>query len=453
MWPTARNRPDNDGMTGSLVAARAAKAARAAIALGPPADTVGARIPGPAAASPDTNAAPLLAVSGLSLSYGRVRALDEDQPDRAQRRAGRAGWRERRGQDHPGPLHRRRRSPGLAARSTWPDRRGSRQIRRRGGQAEGSRWSGRTWPCATTWMWPPTSCSAGNGPGLLYLRQPLPRGRRVRAGRAAHSASRTPPVASAICPAGSASWWAVARAMGRRPRLLALDEPTASLGVKEAAQVEELIMGLREQGTTILLACHRDDIDQMFRLADRVVVLRQGRIVSDLIPGRHPPGRRGGAAFRTADRHLRAPPAHPAARADRPAGLDGSPVVEFPVADLVRARLERCPANGCAFTWSRTGPCSARRRFGFAPGELDPWTRLPFGPGGGPVGLAAADERPVIADNVPRRRGLAELPRPGQDGEGGQLVVGSGARAERAERGHYRFVHAPRGRRTAARRA
>ncbi|MGH3177458.1 MAG: ATP-binding cassette domain-containing protein, partial [Streptosporangiaceae bacterium] len=75
---------------------------------------------------------------------------------------------------------------------------------------------------------------------------------------------------------------AVARAMGRRPRLLALDEPTAALGVKESAQVEELIMGLREQGTTILLACH--DIDQMFRLADRIVVLRQGRIVADLRP-------------------------------------------------------------------------------------------------------------------------------------------------------------------------
>ena len=75
---------------------------------------------------------------------------------------------------------------------------------------------------------------------------------------------------------------AVARAMGRRPRLLALDEPTALLGVKESAQVEELIMGLREQGTTILLACH--DIDQMFRLADRIVVLRQGRIVADLRP-------------------------------------------------------------------------------------------------------------------------------------------------------------------------
>ncbi len=73
---------------------------------------------------------------------------------------------------------------------------------------------------------------------------------------------------------------AMAQAMARKPRLLALDEPTAALGVKEEAQVEELIAGLREQGTTILLACH--DIEQMFRLADRIVVLRQGRIAGDL---------------------------------------------------------------------------------------------------------------------------------------------------------------------------
>ena len=55
---------------------------------------------------------------------------------------------------------------------------------------------------------------------------------------------------------------AIARAMGRKPRLLALDEPTASLGVREAAQVEELIMGLRREGTTIVarLPRHRPDV-------------------------------------------------------------------------------------------------------------------------------------------------------------------------------------------------
>ena len=46
----------------------------------------------------------------------------------------------------------------------------------------------------------------------------------------------------------------------------------------------------------------------------------------------------------------------------------------------------------------RTLFCAAS--LGFTPGQLEPWARLPFGPGGGPVGLAAADERPVIADNV-----------------------------------------------------
>ena len=69
---------------------------------------------------------------------------------------------------------------------------------------------------------------------------------------------------------------AVARAMVHQPRLLLLDEPTASLGVQESALVEELIARVRAQGTTILLACH--DISQMFRLADRIGVLRHGQL-------------------------------------------------------------------------------------------------------------------------------------------------------------------------------
>ena len=67
-----------------------------------------------------------------------------------------------------------------------------------------------------------------------------------------------------------------------RPRLLVLDEPTFSLGANEAAQVEELIVSLHQQGTTILLVSH--DVDQMFRLADRIVILRHGRVVADVDP-------------------------------------------------------------------------------------------------------------------------------------------------------------------------
>ncbi len=79
----------------------------------------------------------------------------------------------------------------------------------------------------------------------------------------------------------------VAKALRQGPRLLVLDEPTASLGVLEAGQVEELITSLRARGTAILLATR--DIDQMFRLADRIVVLRRGRVVGNLSPsGTHP---------------------------------------------------------------------------------------------------------------------------------------------------------------------
>lgn len=74
----------------------------------------------------------------------------------------------------------------------------------------------------------------------------------------------------------------VAKAMLEKPRLLVLDEPTFSLGVNEAARVEELVSVLHEQGTTILLVSH--DVDQMFRLADRIVLLRHGRIIAEANP-------------------------------------------------------------------------------------------------------------------------------------------------------------------------
>ncbi len=75
---------------------------------------------------------------------------------------------------------------------------------------------------------------------------------------------------------------AVARAMRDRPRLLILDEPTASLGVAESARVESLAASLPAQGTTVMIVTH--DVDQMFRLADRIVVLRRGRVVAEVSP-------------------------------------------------------------------------------------------------------------------------------------------------------------------------
>jgi signal transduction histidine kinase/ABC-type multidrug transport system ATPase subunit len=188
---------------------------------------------------------------------------------------------------------------------------------------------------------------------------------------------------------------AVARAMGGKPRLLALDEPTSSLGVIEAAQVEELIMGLREQGTTILLACH--DIDQMFRLADRIVVLRQGRIVADLrAADTHPDDVIALISGQQVDASARHQITRLHGLTDRLVTADPSSSLSLILSALGSAlNSERLCIH---LVTDRTLYCAAS--LGVKPGQLEAWARLPFGPGGGPVGMAAADERPFIADNV-----------------------------------------------------
>jgi len=201
---------------------------------------------------------------------------------------------------------------------------------------------------------------------------------------------------------------AVARAMGRHPRLLALDEPTAALGVRESRQVEDLIMGLHEQGTTILLACH--DIDQMFRLSDRIVILRQGRIVADLqTADTHPDDVVALLSGQQIDTSARRQLARLHGLTDRLVSADPSSSLTLILSALGAAlNAERLSihlsteTNGEQFL-----QCAGS--LGFAPGQLDRWTRIPFGPAGGPVGMAAADERPVIADNVRAWRSFRDL--------------------------------------------
>ena len=216
---------------------------------------------------------------------------------------------------------------------------------------------------------------------------------------------------------------AVARAMGRRPRLLALDEPTAALGVQESRQVEDLIMGLREQGTTILLACH--DIDQMFRLADRVVVLRQGQIVADLrTADTHPDDVVALLSGQQLDSSARRQLTRLHGLTDRLVSADRSSSLSLILSALGAAlgteRLCIHLASGGTGT-DRTLHCAAS--LGFAPGQLDPWTRLPFGPAGGPIGMAAADERPVISDNMRAWRGFRELARTAKIASGWAVPV------------------------------
>ena len=70
---------------------------------------------------------------------------------------------------------------------------------------------------------------------------------------------------------------AIARAIHFNARILIMDEPTAALGPQETAQVGDLIKQLKAQGIGIFLISH--DIHDVFDLADRVVVMKNGQIV------------------------------------------------------------------------------------------------------------------------------------------------------------------------------
>ena len=71
---------------------------------------------------------------------------------------------------------------------------------------------------------------------------------------------------------------AIARSLLGSPRLVILDEPTAALGVVQTAQVLELIHRLRERGLGVIVISH--NLDTVFDVADRIVVLRLGRRVA-----------------------------------------------------------------------------------------------------------------------------------------------------------------------------
>jgi rhamnose transport system ATP-binding protein len=70
---------------------------------------------------------------------------------------------------------------------------------------------------------------------------------------------------------------AIARALSVEARIVIMDEPTASLSHKEIAELYELIGRLKAQGKAILFISHK--FDEIFRIADRYVVLRDGERV------------------------------------------------------------------------------------------------------------------------------------------------------------------------------
>ncbi|MGE0478866.1 MAG: sugar ABC transporter ATP-binding protein [Phycisphaerae bacterium] len=72
----------------------------------------------------------------------------------------------------------------------------------------------------------------------------------------------------------------IAVAIGRRARIVIMDEPTSSLAAAESERLFGILGKLRAEGVTVLYVSHR--IEEITRLCDRITVLRDGRFVGTL---------------------------------------------------------------------------------------------------------------------------------------------------------------------------
>ena len=76
---------------------------------------------------------------------------------------------------------------------------------------------------------------------------------------------------------GTAYWQLteIAKALAQDARVLIMDEPTASLARHEAEQLFELVARLKARGISIIYISHR--MEEVYRIADRITILRDGR--------------------------------------------------------------------------------------------------------------------------------------------------------------------------------
>ncbi len=73
----------------------------------------------------------------------------------------------------------------------------------------------------------------------------------------------------------------IAMALATRPKLLLLDEPMAGMGPDESRRMVEILRGLKESHTMLLI---EHDMDAVFALADRITVLVYGKVIASGTP-------------------------------------------------------------------------------------------------------------------------------------------------------------------------
>jgi ribose transport system ATP-binding protein len=80
---------------------------------------------------------------------------------------------------------------------------------------------------------------------------------------------------------------AIARALAAEPEILVLDEPTASLPADEVARLFSALRRLRARGVAMIYVSHR--LDEVFEIADRMIVLRDGRVAGERVVAKTTP--------------------------------------------------------------------------------------------------------------------------------------------------------------------
>lgn len=74
----------------------------------------------------------------------------------------------------------------------------------------------------------------------------------------------------------------IARALSLNASILLLDEPTASISIQEADMLMDIIKDLKKQGVSVIYVSHK--LEEIFAVADRVKVIRDGKNVGDAVP-------------------------------------------------------------------------------------------------------------------------------------------------------------------------
>ncbi|MCR4399330.1 MAG: cell division ATP-binding protein FtsE [Syntrophomonadaceae bacterium] len=75
----------------------------------------------------------------------------------------------------------------------------------------------------------------------------------------------------------------IARAIVNRPLIVLADEPTGNLDIDTSWEIMDLLTEINKQGTTVIMATHAQDIVR--RMQKRVVMLENGVVVADALPG------------------------------------------------------------------------------------------------------------------------------------------------------------------------